>query len=128
MPLEKESVVAPSQNMVRIASAEDTIHTPPPGSERRKKTMPAPLGNGHRSDNSRSNDRQPEPDNGLSSDRQPEQWGIAEVIAETETLRTVLQDASARTMRLLTALKHKRRQSRAVQAAMASLKQLQLEP
>jgi hypothetical protein len=53
--------------------------------------------------------------------------GLAEVMAEAETLRTVLQDASARTARLLSALKQQRRQSRVVQAAMASLRQLRLD-
>jgi hypothetical protein len=69
-------------------------------------------------------------DNGnghLNGSTEPERWGIAEVIAETETLRTQLQDAAARTARLLAALKHQRRRSRAVQQAMQSLKQLQLD-
>ena len=50
------------------------------------------------------------------------------MIAEVEALRGVLQDTSARTVRLLAALKHQRRQSRAVKAAMASLQQLRLGP
>jgi hypothetical protein len=50
-----------------------------------------------------------------------------ELIAEAEAMRTLLQDASTRVARLLAALKQHRRQSRAVQAAMHSLKQLQLE-
>ena len=48
-------------------------------------------------------------------------------IAETEELRTVVLDASSRLSRLLTGLKLHRRQSRAVQAAMQSLKQLKLD-
>ena len=44
-----------------------------------------------------------------------------------ESLRTLLQEASARTARLLGALKQQRRQSRAVQAAVASLRQLKLD-
>ena len=59
----------------------------------------------------------------------PDRGGaIDDVIVEVEELRTVLQDASARIVRLLAALKQQRRQSRAVRAAMASLRQLQLEP
>ena len=45
----------------------------------------------------------------------PERWGLAEVIAEAEALRGLLQDASARTGRLLAAIRQQRRQSRAVQ-------------
>jgi hypothetical protein len=67
-------------------------------------------------------------DGGRTPDPQPEHWGIDEVIAETEALRGVLQDASARVARLLAALKNQRRQSRAVRAAMASLQQLKLDP
>ena len=66
------------------------------------------------------------PDDGRVRDPQPERWGIEEVIAETEALRSVLQDASARTVRLLAALKNQRRHSRAMRAAMASLQQLRL--
>jgi hypothetical protein len=53
---------------------------------------------------------------------------LADVIAEGEALRGLLQDAAARVGRLLAALKQQRRQSRAVQQAMASLKQLHLDP
>ena len=59
---------------------------------------------------------------------QPERWSLAAVIAEAETLRGLLQDAGTRSARLLTALKLQRRQSRAVQQAMASLRELQLDP
>ena len=68
------------------------------------------------------------PDDGRARDPQPERWGIEEIIAETEALRLVLQDASARTARLLAALKHQRRQRHAVRAAMQSLQQLRLGP
>jgi hypothetical protein len=50
-----------------------------------------------------------------------------ELITEAEELRTVMADASARLSRLLAGLKQHRRQSRAVQAAVHSLKQLQLD-
>ena len=66
------------------------------------------------------------PDDNRPRESQLEKWDIEDVIAETEALRSVLQDAGARTMRLLSALKHQRRQSRAVRAAMHSLQQLRL--
>ena len=78
--------------------------------------MPAPQPNGSTPENGRSN-----------GNIEPERWGIVQVIAETETLRDLLHDASARTARLLAALKHQRRRSRAVQQAMQSLKDLQLD-
>ena len=59
--------------------------------------------------------------------REPERWGLAEVVAEAETLRNLLHDAATRTSRLLAALKHERRRSKAVQQAMQSLKELQLD-
>jgi hypothetical protein len=75
--------------------------------------MPSPTNNGH-SPESRVRDPQ------------LEKWDFEDVIAEAEALRTVVQDANARTTRLLAALKHQRRQSRAVRAAMQSLQQLRL--
>ena len=71
-----------------------------------------------------NNGRPPEPTRPLDS---PERGSINELIAEAEELRTILSDASARTTRLLAALKQQRRQSRAVQQAMQSLRQLQLD-
>ena len=78
--------------------------------------MPAPTTNNHA-----TNGNQP---NGDRSERSP---ALAELIAEAEELRTVLADASTRLARLLSGLKASRRQSRAVQAAVHSLKQLQLD-
>jgi hypothetical protein len=70
----------------------------------------------------------PAPDpNRANGSTEPERWGIAEVITEAEALRGLLHDASARTARLLAALKHQRRRSRAVQQAMQSLKELQVD-
>jgi hypothetical protein len=51
---------------------------------------------------------------------------IAELLTEAEQLRSVLQDATARLSRLINGLKQHRRQGRAMQAAMQSLRQLQL--
>jgi hypothetical protein len=50
-----------------------------------------------------------------------------DVLAEAEALRDQLHDALARLSRLVAALKLQRRQARAVQQAMQSLKQLQLD-
>src|SRR5262249_38054992 len=116
MPLDQTAVILSEPGLQRICSVEGP---PPPISsepERRETPMPAPQPNGPTSENGRSN-----------SNMEPERWGIVQVIAETETLRDLLHDASARTARLLAALKHQRRRSRAVQQAMQSLKDLQLD-
>jgi hypothetical protein len=114
MPLGNDAAVSPASDMRRISSVEGAV-APTCSLEGRQTPMPASHNNGHTTENSR-------PDAS-----QPERWGIAEVIAETETLRGLLQDASARSARLLAALKYQRRQSRAVQQAMHSLRQLQID-
>ena len=68
----------------------------------------------------------PAPDNGKPPD-QPVRVGLSDVIAETEALRNLLHDAFARTSRLLGALKQQKRQARAVQEAMRSLQELDLD-
>jgi hypothetical protein len=58
----------------------------------------------------------------------PARLGPAEVIAEAEAVRSLLQDAGARLARLVAALKQQRRQTRAVQQVVQSLQQLRLDP
>ena len=58
----------------------------------------------------------------------PARLGPAEVIAEAEAVRSLLQDAGGRLGRLVAALKQQRRQARAVQQAVQSLQQLRIEP
>jgi hypothetical protein len=58
----------------------------------------------------------------------PERMSLPDVLAEAEALRALLSEASGRTARLLAALKQQRRQTRAVQQAMQSLRQLGLDP
>jgi hypothetical protein len=57
--------------------------------------------------------------------RAPPQGGEADALAEAEALRLQLQEALARTSRLIAALRQQRRQGRAVQAAVASLRKLE---
>ncbi len=57
----------------------------------------------------------------------PAPRGLPDTIADTEALRDLLHDAFSRTARLLAALKPQRKQTKAVQQAMASLKQLQFD-
>jgi hypothetical protein len=78
--------------------------------------MPLPTNNGHA-----SNGTPPE-----APGRGERSVALADLIAEAEELRTVLADASSRLARLLSGLKQHRRDSRAMQAAMQSLKQIKL--
>jgi hypothetical protein len=50
------------------------------------------------------------------------------LIEEVEALRAALIDATSRATRLLAGLKQQRRQSRALKAAVATLRQLRLGP
>jgi hypothetical protein len=75
--------------------------------------MPTPATNGRTPESPRP----PQP---------PERAGsLNELIAEAEAVRTLLGDALARSARLLAALKQHRKQTRAVEAAVASLRQLE---
>ena len=87
-----------------------------PPIQRKEPDMPSPPTNGH------------PPETPRPHSPHLEKWDLEDVIAETEALRSVLQDVNVRTAHLLAALKLQRRQSRVVRAAMASLKQLQLGP
>ena len=75
--------------------------------------MPPPSNNGHPSD-----ERSP-----VSTDRT---GGIEELLSEAESLRQSLSEASARATRLVAALKLHRRQSRVVEAAVSSLRDLRI--
>ena len=117
MPLSSELAIPPTPAAVRVESvASNEPVSQEPFAPRRMKTMPAPTTNNHATNGSPNS----------NPDRSERSLGIVELIAEAEELRTVLSDASMRVARLLSALKQHRRQSRAVQAAMQSLKQLQL--
>jgi hypothetical protein len=111
MPLSPEAALPPAKDAIRIASAEGEV-APPPPVERSVPSMPAsqPHGNG-----AENNGRPEAPVNGL-----------VDLITEAEAIRDVLHQATGRTARLVAALKQQRRQSRAVEQAMASLRQLQL--
>ena len=49
---------------------------------------------------------------------------VADPLAEAEAIRVLLHEGQARLGRLVSFLKHHRRQSRALQSAVASLRQL----
>ena len=116
VPLDPRGAIPPGADIIRIGPTGAAAPPPPPPIRRKEPNMPPPPNNGHPLNVSRPRDPN------------VEKWDLEDVIAETEALRTALQDAGARTGRLLASLKHQRRQSRAVRSAMASLRQLQLGP
>ncbi len=114
MPLNPEVAIAPSKDMIRINSAgvSQTV-SKPPTAQRRPNPMPAPHSNGHATDD--------------GAERSDRGQNIVDLIADAEELRSLIADFSSRAARLVSALKQHRRQTRAVQAAMHSLKQLKLD-
>jgi hypothetical protein len=115
MPLDKSAALPPDPEALRLPSVGDTAPDPAPPAERRTSPMPTPPSNGRAPDSGRP----PQP---------PERAGsLAELIAEAEAVRALLGDALARTARLVASLKQHRKQTRAVEAAVASLRQLQFD-
>jgi hypothetical protein len=55
----------------------------------------------------------------------PQQSGLVALVEEAEAVRSLLREAYGRLGRLVAALKEQRKQTRAVQAAVAFLRQLQ---
>ena len=79
--------------------------------------MPAPQNNGQAP---RPGDPPPATTPGA-----PQQSGLVALVEEAEAVRSLLREAHGRLGRLVAALKGRRKQTRAVQAAVASLRQLQ---
>ena len=67
------------------------------------------------------------PDDPRPQDPRERNNGLIDLFAETEALPTLLSDALSQTSRLLAGLRHHKRQAHAVQAAMASLRKLQID-
>jgi hypothetical protein len=61
---------------------------------------------------------------GQHQQQRPDGAAGDDLVAEAEALRSGVQDLLTRVTRLIAALKHQRRQTRALQAAAASLRQL----
>jgi hypothetical protein len=123
MPLDQGGALPPSDDALRITSAEPEKSRSPapppprPDNPRRRSPMPTPQNNG----------RVPPP--GAPGGRPPagpaSPAGIDALVEEAEAVRAMLREAHGRLGRLVAALKEQRKQSRAVQAAVASLRQLQ---
>lgn len=115
MPLTKESAIPPSPDVLRIELADQQPTTNPTKRERRKDPMPNHTPKGTTTENSRAIESS---ERGVS---------LAELIEEAEALRAALGDACTRAARLIAALKHQRRRSRALESAVATLRELRLD-
>jgi hypothetical protein len=116
MSLDPSHLLGPAEVVQRLTSTGATpLPTSPIPEPERIPAMPTPPSNG----------QVPDPAPPPSS---TERGSLDDVIAETEALRALLQEASSRSGRLLTSLKQQRRQRQAMRAAVASLRQLQLDP
>jgi hypothetical protein len=113
MPLDQGGAVAPTDDVVRISSADpEKAKAPapapsPPDNPRRRRPMPAPQNNGQAP---RPGGPPPAPTPGA-----PQQSGLVALVEEAEAVRSLLREAYGRLGRLVAALKEQRKQSRAVQ-------------
>ncbi|HEX3313240.1 MAG TPA: hypothetical protein VHR72_00050 [Gemmataceae bacterium] len=114
MPLNPELAIAPAEGATHIASAIDVADRLQPRT--RRTPMPPSHANGHAGSNG----------TGAAADaeRGP---GFQELLVEADQLRAQVQDVLARLTKLLAGLKQFRRQGRAVQAAVQSIRDLRLE-
>jgi hypothetical protein len=125
MPLDQGSAVPPTDDALRISSADPqkarapAPPSPQPDNPRRRRPMPAPQNNGHA----------PRPGGPGGPPATPPgpaaPAGVVALVEEAEAVRALLREAHGRLGRLVAALKEQRKQARAVQAAVASLRQLQ---
>jgi hypothetical protein len=112
MALDKSDVIPSGKDVQRLPSAEEVPQSPEDlPTERRRTAMPLPPSNGHP-----PGDRTP-PERG---------GGFGDLLTEAEALRALLAEASARSSRLVAALKQQKKQARAVESAVLSLRQLNL--
>ena len=111
MPLGEENPVEPADDAIRIESpSDDSVAVPTnPKPKRKPTTMP----------------RTNASTNGQPVQPKPEAEGVEALIEEAEALKAVLKDAAARAGELIASLKRHRKQARAVQTTLASLRELQ---
>jgi hypothetical protein len=116
VPLDPERALTNDPDKREVSTAQLPVVPSPTLSPERIDPMPPTRVNGD-----------PAPDNDKPQG-QPLPASLVELIAEGESLRELLHEVYGRCSRLVAALKHQRRQAQAVQAAMASLRKLQLDP
>jgi hypothetical protein len=123
--------VEPAEDAIRIESpaANPEVPVTQPRNRRRVSPVPEPAtnpnGNAAASGNGQTNGHATKT-NGQTRRNTPKvgQQDLAGLIQQAETLRTVLRETLVKTNELLKGLKRHRRQSRALQNTIASLRQL----
>lgn len=105
----KESAIGPSAGAIRIESpgGKTSAISSSSTSTPRKRPMPKTNNNGHAKASEHGND------------------GLAVLIEDAENLKTSLRDSLSKTSELIAGLKRHRKQSKAVQSTLNSLRQLQ---
>ena len=118
--LNPESAIAPTDDVIRITSAETGQDAPTTNRKprKRKATMPRSTSNGNAQ--GKANGRTQTPTN----DKADEQ-GIEVLIEQAEAVKVSLRESLSKTGELISALKRHRKQSKAVQTALVSLRRLQ---
>jgi hypothetical protein len=112
MPLSEQGALPPSKEAVRVQEPIAAESNPSPPTERRTEPMPA-------------NSNGQGPPEGRDGANQP--GSMLDPITEAEALRGLLHEAASRSTRLVAALKQQRRQTRVLQQAVQSIRQLPLD-
>jgi hypothetical protein len=115
--LGKDGVIKPSENAIRIDSSSTTgEQTASPIQKEKTTTMPQNRIKEH--DNTDSNGKHKQ--NGTA-----ETVSVDSLIEQAETVKTALRESTQSVGELITALKKHRRQSKTLQSALSSIRQLQ---
>jgi hypothetical protein len=112
MPFTEKAALPPSPAAVRVQEPTAAEPNPSPPTERRTEPMPA-------------NSNGQGPPEGRDGANSPA--SLLDPIAEAEALRGLLHEAASRSARLVAALKQQRRQTRVLQQAVQSIRQLPLD-
>jgi hypothetical protein len=131
MPLDKGAAIEPAADVIRIASPKGTIAAPIPQSVTPKEVPPMseptinanskPASNGKSETNGQAKTGTTNP---KTSRRKTGQQDIAALIDQAVKFRTALHDLMHESSGLVKALKQHRRQNKAIQSTLESLKQL----
>ena len=123
-PLSKESAIAPSDDVTRIASSQ-CITTEPVCEGRLTNVKARTTLNEPRPMNGRAIQNGDAPDH-VTTAENPAPDGLAALIREAEALQEALSDARNRTGRLVVALRRHRKRERLVSSTLATLRELKL--
>jgi hypothetical protein len=131
MPLSPESAISPAEDAIRIESPNAGVETPATQPQTRRRVSPVsePVSNSNGSDASNGNGQSNghAKTNGQArkiTGRKAELQDAAALIAQAEKLHTALHSLMHEANGLVKSLKQHRRQSRAIQSTLDSIRQL----